>query len=460
MTFRFTVTRPQSNSLLMHLTLTKQVSDIIILATPIVLARAGIIIMSSVDMIMVGHFSSGELAFLSIGNSLTMPLIVVGLGLLTGTLVLSANRYGAGEPHKCGEIWRSSLYYALFLGVIGFILSLFGEPILATLNQPETVTVRGGKIAQIIGVGLPAFMLLLTTAFFLESIKRPLPWMIVMIIANVANVFLNWVFVYGNLGAPALGAIGAAWVTTIVRYLSAALLIIYIVYMHDHSQFGVRGKLNQPFSTWIKQRRVGYAAGLSLAAETFSFSLINIFAGWIGVLPLAAFGITFNLITMVFMVTLGLGSATSVLVGIAHGAGQYLELAMRGWVGLGINTVMMIAFGLLFFFGSEMLARLFSDDIELIRLVSPMIAFTAFVLIIDGGQGIMINALRGRQDILVPSFTQSLAYVAIMLPSAYLIAFNFQRGSMGLMEGILIGSCISVVLLVWRFHHLSVRDRR
>jgi len=259
---------------------------------------------------------------------------------------------------------------------------------------------------------------------------------------------------------PALGALGAAWVTTIVRYLSAVLLVLYVVCMKDHARYAVRGKLTLPYAAWVRQRRIGYAAGFSLAAETFSFAIINIFAGWIGVLPLAAFGITFNLITMVFMVTLGLGSATSVLVGIAHGAGRHVELALRGWVGLGINTVSMAAFGILFFFGSDMLAGLFSGDPDLIRVVSPMIAFTAFVLIIDGGQGIMINALRGRQDILVPSAIQSLAYIVVMLPSAYLIAFNFERGPMGLMEGVLIGSGISVALLVWRFHHLSVRDTR
>lgn len=444
----------------MNLVLTKQVTDIVRLATPIVLARSGIIAMATVDMIMVGHLSSGELAYLSIGSSVTMPFIVVGLGLLTGTLVLSANRYGADDRQECGKIWRSSLLYAALIGVAGSFLSLFGEPLLTLLGQTGEVAHSGGQVIQIIGLGLPAFMVLLTTAFFLESIKRPVPWMIVMVAANVANVFLNWIFVYGNLGAPELGATGAAWVTTIVRYLSVILLVLYVVYMNDHVIFGTRGTLRFSLPSSTAQRRIGYAAGVSLAAETFSFAIINIFAGWIGVLPLAAFGITFNLITMVFMVTLGLGSATSVLVSIAHGAGKHLELAMRGWVGLGVNTVSMAMFGLLFYFGAETLAGLFSDDPELIAVASPMIAFTAFILIIDGGQGIMINALRGRQDIVIPSITQSLAYIAIMLPAAHLIAFHFQRGTMGLMEGVLIGSGISVVLLVWRFHHLAVKDVR
>ncbi len=382
------------------------------------------------------------------------------LAILTGTLVLSANRYGAGEFSECGAVWRASIPYAVFIGLIGYGLTLFGDAILIWLGQPESVTQNGGEIIHILGLGMPAFMLLLTTAFFLESIKRPLPWMIVMIIANIVNILLNWIFIYGNLGVPPMGAAGAAWVTTIVRYLSAAMLIFYVLTMRDHTRFGVHGRWYRSYSAWAKQRRIGFAAGFTLAAETFSFSIINIFAGWIGVLPLAAFGITFNLITMVFMVTLGLGSATSVLVSNAHGSGKHLELAKHGWVGLGVNTVSMIAFGILFYFGAEMLAGLFSDDAEVILIVSPMIAFTAFVLVIDGGQGIMINALRGRQDVVIPSIIQSLAYLLIMLSSAYLLAFNFQRGTMGLMEGILIGSSLSVALLMWRFHYLAVRDVR
>ncbi len=416
--------------------------------------------MSTVDMIMVGHFSSKELAFLSIGNSLIMPMVVIGLGLLTGTLVLSANKYGAGAADQCGVIWRSSLAYAVFIGLCGLVLALFSPQILSAFGQSSDIAIRGGRIMQITGLNLPAFMLLLTTALFLESIKRPFPWMVVMLVANVVNLFLNWMFIFGEMGAPAMGAEGAAWVTTIVRYVSAAMLIGYVWMMRDQSDFAIRGNLNVPFQLWKRQRHIGYAASISLAAETFAFAIIGVFAGWIGVLPLAAFGITFNLITMVFMVTLGLGSATSVLVGIAHGANKYRELAISGWIGLSVNTVSMMGFGVLFYFGADFLASLFSDDPALINVTAPMIAFAAVLLVVDGGQGVMINALRGRQDIWMPSVIQVFAYLVVMLPVIYLIVFYLGRDEIGLMEGVLIGSGLSVTCLIWRFCWLAIEDSR
>ena len=416
--------------------------------------------MSTVDMLMVGRYDSKEMAYLSIGSSLIMPIVVIGLGLLTGTLVLTANRFGAGEIRQCGEIWRQSLLYAIFIGLVGLLIAQASEPILIAFGQTPELVVQGGNVMQITGLGLPAFMVILTTAFFLEGIKRPIPWMIVMIIANVVNIVLNWIFIFGELGVSAMGADGAAWATTVVRYISAAMLIGYVLWMGDHHVFSVRGRLWTPWRSWMRQRRIGYAASISLAAETNAFAVITVFAGWIGILPLAAFGITFNLITMVFMVTLGLGSATSVRVGMAHGAKRHIDLALSGWTGLGVNTVAMIGVGILFVFGAEPLAMLFSKDPALIGIAAPMIAFTAIILIVDGGQGIMINALRGRQDIWIPSIIQVFAFFAVMLPSAYFIAFKGGHGIMGLMEGILIGSTLSVTLLIWRFHWLAKVDVR
>lgn len=433
----------------------ERIDVLVRLATPIVLARSGIIVMSTIDMIMVGRFSAEDLAFFSIANSIIMPIVVIGLGLLAGTIVLSAHQHGAGDLRGCGMVWRSSLLYALVIGLFGLLLSIMGEPVLLMLGQTQSVSENGGRIMVITGLNLPAFMLVLTTAYFLEGIKRPMPWMIVMIATNIINIFLNWVLIFGNLNAPAMGAEGAAWATTIVRYISALMLITYVVLMPDHGMFGIRQNIMKSFWPSRRQRRLGYASSISLAAETLSFASLSILAGWVSVLALAAYGVTFNLITMVFMVTLGLGSATSVLVGNAHGAGDHRELTLMGWTGLGVNTAFMFVFGVLFFLGAETLASLFSSDMGMIEVAIPMIVIAAFFLISDGGQGIMVSALRGRQDVWVPSAIQVLSYFGVMLPLAYMLAIVNGRGAVGLMEAALIGSLVSVSLLMLRFLRLN-----
>ncbi len=177
-------------------------------------------------------------------------------------------------------------------------------------------------MVRVIGFGLPAYTLFLTTTFFLEGMRRPLPGMTMMIGGNVVNVGLNWIFVYGHLGLPAMGAVGSAWATTGVRVFLAVGLVAYVWTMADAERLGVRGGARTPWRAWRHQRRLGYAAAASIGVEGAAFATLNVFAGWLGVLPLAAFAIALNLISIVFMAAVGIGAATAVRVGIAHGRGD------------------------------------------------------------------------------------------------------------------------------------------
>lgn len=439
--------------------LKRDVAELIRLAVPIILARSGIVLMITVDIIMVGHYSSQELANQSIALALIMPMIVIGLGLLMGTLVITANLFGAGQLHGCGKAWRNSLPYALCLGLMGMVSAFFGEPILLFLGQSPDLAASGGEIMKISGYGLPAFMVFLTTALFLEGVKRPVPSMVFLLVANVVNLVLNWILIYGKFGYPEMGAEGAAWATTAARWFVAMSLVAYVWTMKDRRRFAIRGGSKLGWRAWKQQRRIGYAASIGLGAETCSFAVFSIFAGWLGTLPLAAFSLTFNLITMVFMVTLGLGSATSIRVGIAHGGNNHDDLARAGWTGLGANTVAMAAFGVLFLVAARPLAELFSNDPALISVATPMIAFTAVLLVVDGGQGIMAYALRGRQDVWIPCGMQIFAFFGVMIPVVYLLVFMGDQGAIGLLRGILIGSGVSFGLLLWRFYKLARWDK-
>ena len=438
--------------------LKRDAAELIRLAAPIIVARSGIILMLTVDIIMVSHYSSQALAYQSIALALIMPMIVIGLGLLMGTLVIAANLYGAGKHQGCGRAWRNSLPYALCLGLIGMVSALFGGPILLFFGQSPDLAANGGEIIRISGYSLPAFMVFLTTSFFLEGIKRPVPSTVLMLVANVINLVLNWVLIFGKFGYPEMGAEGAAWATTAVRWFVAISLVAYVWTMKDHRRFAIRGSWKFSWRTWKQQRRIGYAASIGLGAETCSFAVLGIFAGWLGALPLAAFALIFNLITMVFMITLGLGSATSIRISIAHGENNHDDLTRAGWIGLGANTVAMVAFGVLFLFAAKPLAELFSNDPALISIATPMIAFTAALLVIDGGQGIMANALRGRQDVWIPCGVQIFSYIGVMIPGAYLLVFMGDQGATGLLQGILMGSGVSLSLLSWRFYKLAQWD--
>lgn len=430
------------------------------LAVPVVVARAGVMTMGFVDTVMVGHFSTSELAYQGLGLAPVATVLVTMLGLLMGTLVVTANAFGTKNFAECGAVWRRSLPYALGLGLFGMLLGLGGEAFLSLTGQSPDLAAGGGAVIMVLGLGLPGNMLYVASSFFLEGIKRPMPAMLLMILANLLNLLLNWVFVFGHWGFEPMGAVGSAWATSIVRTVLGLALCAFIWCMRDHDLFAVRRAAIHPWRDGAPQRRIGYAAGVSIGMETAAFSALSLFAGWLGPLPLAAFSIALNLVVIAFMVAVGLASATAVRVSIAHGQGDVRDVAWAGWTGLAANSLAMLALGLLFALFPDRLAATYSAEPELLLLAVPLVAFGAYMLVVDGGQTVMANALRSRDDNLAPTLLHGFSYLVVMLPLCWLLAFPLGRGAMGLMQGILVASIVSFTILSGRFWWLARRDIR
>ena len=440
--------------------LRRHIGELTRLAVPVVISRLGIVTMGMVDTLFVARFSEIELAYQSIGLAPTGSIITITIGLILGTLVVTSNAYGIGNHKECGAILRRSLPYGCALGIISIVACYFGTPFLLATGQQPDIAVYGGEVIWIIGLGMPASLMFFVCVFFLEGIKRPLPGMIMMLAANVLNVFLNWIFVFGHLGFPAMGASGSAWATTSIRIFLLLVMVVFLMRMADRERFGLGWPTLRGWSKWRVQRRIGYAAGISIGLEGTAFSVINLFAGLIGVLALGAFAIAFNILALFFMVALGLASATAVRVGIAYGRQDAPDVSLAGWTGLGVNSLVMILFGgVVALYGLD-IAGLYNDDPVLVGLAGSLIAFSAFILLVDGGQVVAAHALRGRHDNWVPTLFHLFSYFGVMVPAGWLLGVEWGRGAMGLFEAILIGSAVSFGLLTVRFHYVCARDRR
>jgi MATE family multidrug resistance protein len=301
-------------------------------------------------------------------------------------------------------------------------------------------------------------MIYLTCTYFLEGIGRPLPGMIAMLIANFINAAFNWVFIFGHLGFSPMGAAGSALATTVTRTFLAIFMFTYVWKLKDHEALGIRNKALGSWRDWRKQRHVGYGAGVSLGLEVSSFTTLNIFAGWIGTLALGAFSITFSMFALAFMVASGIGNAAAVRVGMASGRKDYADLVLAGWTGLGVNTLVMLPFVLLFLTLPVELAGGFTDDTALIATTAPLVALSGWLLVLDGGQTVMGSALRGRGETWAPPFLYAIAYYGVMIPLAWYLAFPMGRGVNGLFEAMIAASVVSLSLFATRFHILSRHD--
>mgnify|MGYP000681094381 CR=1 FL=1 len=428
------------------------------LSWPIILNRAGVFSLSVVDTIMVGQYASTELAYLSVGQVTVGVCILLSIGLLIGTMVLSANHFGAGEYEQCGAVWWRSLPFALLIGLAGMVVCLFGEAVLTFFSQPPDIAKNAGRISLIFGLGLPIAVLSITTGFFLESINKVKPGMIIIIFANILNIFLNSIFINGGMGLDPMGAEGSAWSTLIVRIIQCLLIVGYVWTMADWKKYGVRTPPSMAWRHARRQREIGYASGLSMGIENTAFNALVLFAGLISTTAVAGFSITFNLFAMCFMIGLGVGTASSVRVGNAYGAGQMQLVARYGWIGLGVQFSLMLVTATFIFINAPLLVSAYTHDVDVAVLAVMLLQYAMLAVLFDAAQALMVQVLRARQDIWMAMLIQLISFGFIMMPAAYVSTFMLERSVTGLIDGLVVGTIVAFILSIARFAYLVRRD--
>lgn len=427
------------------------------LAVPVMLGRIGILMMVAVDTAMTGHSGPVELAYYALAMAPQIPMLLVGIGLLLGTVVLTAQTDGAGDSRSCGSIWRVALLHAAVLGLLFIILCQGGEAFLAWSGQSADLARGGGQVLIMLGWGLPAMLLFSTSTFFLEGINRPLPGMFVMLAANLLNAALNWVFISGHLGAPALGAEGAALATTLVRWFMFAAIAGYVLTRLDREQYGLIVQRSPARGLGKRLRRIGYPMGLAHGLEASAFSTMTLFAGLRGAVEVSGYLIAMNLVATVFMGAIGFATAASVRVGNAVGRRDAHGARSAGWVAVSATITIMLFLGVVFFTLPEWLSAIYASDARITAVAVPTLLVAAFVLLPDGTQAVLMGALRGTADVWPATGLYLLSFWGVMVPCGYYLGVVRDGGAPALMQAIFIGCLLASMLLAWRFHIVSRR---
>jgi len=427
------------------------------LAFPVTVARAARLVLVTVDAAMTGHAGAEQLAFYAIANSSQIVLVLVGIGLLQGITILTSQAYGAKEHHHCGVLWRVGLVHAVVFGVVLAGISFAGLSFFRLIGQSELLATGSAEVLVAFSWGMPGVLLFAVTTFFLEAINRPLPGMIVMIAANLVNAGLNWLFIYGHWGLPAMGAEGAATTTSMVRWLMFAALALYVLFMRDAHRFNVTGAMAGALALGAKMRRLGGPVALSFGLESATFAAMMMLASLFGITAAAGYQIAVNLLALAFMSAIGIATAASVRVGNAVGRGDWAAASRIGWICTGMAALLMIAFAIPFFTAAGWLARIYSTDPAVIAVAVPLIGITGFLLLFDGVQGVLMGALRGAANVWLPTATQLGAYWGVAFPVGYVLAFVVGLGPSGLIWGLTSGLFVAAGLLAWRFHTIARR---
>lgn len=416
-------------------------------------------VMALVDTLMVGRYGTDDLAFISLASGPVNFLMIIGIGLMTGTAVAVANAVGRADlPAAGAALWRGVPWAAGF-GLICFLLLwATGRPFLALTGQSADLLDPAGRAVTVMAAGLPFALIFVTGAFFLEGLGRPLAAMVVMIVANLLNVLLNWLLIWGIGPLPEMGGMGSAWTTTLVRAGTAVAVLLAIWWtLRDRASYGLDRWPGWRWHAWRRQRNIGYGSAGSQSSESAAFLAMMIFAGMLGATQIAAYSIVINLVGLVFMIAVGIGTATAVRVGQAHGRGDRADMVLAGWTGLALLWLLVGIVAAGFWLAPATVVGVYTRDATLIAMAAPALTVAALAVVPDTGQMVIASALRGRGDAFWPAVSHAIAYLGVMMPGGYLLAIALDRGVTGLMEAILLASILSFAALALRFHLLGRR---
>ncbi len=419
------------------------------LAAPVTLVQIGLMSMGAVDTVMVGRVSAEDLAAVAIGNLYFFIMAIFGQGVLFALDPVISQAVGGRDPVGVARGVQRGLILAVLLSAVTMLLLVPAGPLLTLARQPVEVVPIADGYANGLLVGVFPFYAFSVFRQSLQAMGSVRPIVLTVLAANVLNVVLNWVLIFGNLGAPRLGAVGSAWGTSASRW---CLVCLVGALAWSRLRPTLRPWRRDAFA-WgpiVRFMRVGAPIGAQQFLEFGVFGAAGLLMGLLGTIAVASHQVALQLAALTFMIPVGIAQATSVVVGQAVGRDD--PQAARRAVGAGLTTVtaVMAVTAALFLVVPNPLARIFSNDPVVVAAAAALLPIAGVFQIFDGLQVASAGALRGVGDTRVPMLLNLLGFWCVGLPVSVLLGFPLGVGSKGIWWGLATGIAVVSVLLLHR----------
>lgn len=409
------------------------------------------------DTVLVGWYGVDPLAALIIATSFFNLMFFLGMGFGIGVMGVIASAIQRGDEAEVRRSARMALWLSLIYSLLVMPLMWWSEPILLALGQKPVVAGLAQDFLRIAGFGLIPMLGALTLNSYLAAMEKPKVVMLVTLAGLPVNIFLNWVFLFGNLGAPELGVRGSAIASLSVQVLQFVLLIAYARWLPTARRYRLFQRWWRP--DWSAMRavfRLGMPIGLTMVAEGGLFVGSNMMMGWIGTRELAAHGIALQLASITFMVHLGLSNAATVRAGQAKGRNDAAFMKDAALTVTVVSIVVALMAVAVFEWFPRPLVELYLDATHpetpaIVEIAVYLMFYAALFQLTDALQVIALGLLRGVQDTRVPMIIAAVSYWLIGMPVAYGLAFVAGIGPAGLWLGLVAGLSVAALLLMWRF---------
>lgn len=432
-----------------------------------ILGMLGHTFVTFADNVMVGQLGTAELAAVSLGNSFLFIAMSLGIGFSTAITPLVAEADAAGNRVDGKDALKHGLVLCTCLGVLLFGLILLAKPLMFLMDQPPEVVILAIPYLDLVAFSLIPLIAFQAFKQFSDGLSQTRYPMFATILANVMNVILNYLLIFGHFGFPKLGITGAAIGTLISRIMMFAFLwwLLRIKVKFREYVTGFRFLLLSR-KVLAKIIRLGFPSALQMFFEVVIFTAAIWLSGVLGKNPQAANQIALNLSSMTFMFGMGLGVAAMIRVGNQKGLKDYPELRRIARSIFFMALLMDLGFALLFLLGRYWLPTLYldvgdlanqADNLEVLEMAAQLLLVAAVFQISDGLQVVILGALRGLQDVKVPTLFTFVAYWLVGFPISYYLGLHTALQSKGIWIGLLAGLSTSALLLYLRFRYMSGR---
>jgi len=434
----------------------REIRPTLALAIPITIGQVSQMLMGITDSIMIGHKGTVPLAASSFGGNVFGVFYVLGIGLMLPVALFVAHARGANRPAEAGEYLRHGVALALGFGAIETVLIAALATQMQWFRQPPEIVAIVNPFFLLIGASITPVLVYLALRQYAEAMGRPWVPMLVMLVGVGLNAFLNWVFIYGHLGVPALGLTGAG-ISTLTSRTVGALAIFEWVRRDPRLNAALPRHWWAPLSRERLKEMLHLALPTSgmLLFESGAFAASAVMMGWLGAVPLAAHQIAITCVSTTFMFVLGLSMASGMRISAAIGAGAFSRLRPIGFSALTLGAIIAAVFMAFYLFAGRTLSGWFVHDPAVVSVAAELLVVAALFQFFDGTQVISAALLRGLKDVKVPVVITFTAYWIVATFGAYFLGIRGGFGAVGIWVGLAAGLGFAALFLIIRFARLT-----
>ncbi|MEL3973616.1 MATE family efflux transporter [Rossellomorea oryzaecorticis] len=440
----------------------EKLGQLSIILVPILVTQLGMFAMNFFDTIMSGQFSPTDLAGVAIGSSLWVPVFTGLSGILLAVTPIVAHLIGGGKKKEVPHTVFQGVYAAIFLSMIVIFIGIIVlDPILNGMKLEEEVHRVAKEYLIALSIGMIPLFIYNVLRSFIDALGLTRVTMFITLLSLPINVFFNYIFIFGKLGVPALGGVGAGYASAISYWAIMGIAFWVIHTKSPFQEFTIFKTMQKPrIRKWKEIFKIGVPIGLSIFFEVSIFSAVTLLMSGYKTAVIAAHQAALNFASFLYMIPLSISMALTIVVGFEVGAKRLKDAKVYSWMGVSIALILAVLYGIILYLFRNEIAYLYTDDLYVLELIGHFLLYAVFFQLSDAIQAPVQGALRGYKDVNITFVMALISYWVIGLPLGYLLANFTEFGPYGYWLGLTSGLTAGALTLSGRLLHIQKKYRK